>query len=245
MKRIYAIQQNRDYIDTDFYFDFEEESKYLKLAIIGGRDFASFTFEEYERAEQNFDDFLNEFEHLIYDGKIYSYYGNFTNVVNNLFAKNNGKKYTTKEVHQFKLLYERIEKERTYDFEDYACEILELITGNAYKKTAISGCSQGDYADVICPETIENETIDYIEACYFGTGTEYCIYEEETEEILSVEELENNCDYAYFDYTALWSAELYKQNLSKTYNLPLENIIVYETTKTKQRTIIENEYAIV
>lgn len=60
--------------------------------------------------------------------------------------------------------------------------------------------------------------------------------------------IQQNNDYIetdyYFDYTALWNATLYKQELSARYNLPLENIIVYEITNTKRRTIIENEYAI-
>lgn len=244
MKRIYAIQQNNDYIETDYYFDFEEESKFLKLAIIGGRNFKSFTFEEYNRAESNFDDFLYQYE-LLLNKDYYSRYSNLSELVNDIFRKSNGKKYSAKEIHAFRLLYQRIENEKKYDFDDYACEFLKLITGNKYKKTAIRGDSQGDYAEVIYPETIDKETIDYIEACYFGTGTEYCIYEEETEELLTVDELENSACDNYFDYTALWNAELYKQELAKRYNLPLENIIVYEITNTKRRTIIENEYAIV
>ena len=243
MKRIYAIQQNKDYIDTDFYFNFEEESKYLKLAIIGGRNFTSFTFEEYDRAENNFDDFLYQYK-LLLNKDYYARYNNLIELVNDIFCKSNGKKYSTKEIHAFKLLYQRIENEKNYDFDNYDCEFLELITGNKYKKTAIRGYSQGDYADVIYPETIKNETINYIEACYFGTGTEYSIFEEETEEILTVNELENSACVNYFDYTELWSVELYKQELAKRYNLPLENIIVYEITNTKHRTIIENEYAI-
>ena len=243
MKKIYAIQQNNDYVETDYYFDFEQESKHLKLAIIGGRDFKSFTFKEYDRAESNFDDFLYQYE-LLLNKDYYARYNNLSELVNDMFWKSNGKKYSAKEIHTFKLLYQRIEEARNYDFDEYACEILELMTGNKYEKTAIRGCSQGDYAEVIYPETIDKETIDYIEACYFGTGTEYCIYEEETEELLTVDELENNgCDN-YFDYTALWSAELYKQKLSERYNLPLENIIIYEITNTKSRTITENEYAI-
>lgn len=243
MKRIYAIQQNRDYIDTETYFDFKEESEYMKLAILGGRDFQDFKFEEFEKAEKYFDDFINEFESILKKDE-YGFHYTYSEVVNAYFRKNNGKKYTTKEVHKFKLLYEKIETERTYDFEDYACEILELMTGEKYEKTAIRGCSQGDYAEIIHPITITKDTIDYIEACYFGTGTEYCIYEEETQEILSVEELENNCDDFEFDYTALWNATLYKQELAKRYNLPLGNIIVYEIKNTKRRIIIENEYAI-
>ena len=243
MKRIYAIQQNNDYIETEFYFDFEQESKFLKLAIIGGRDFASFTFEEYDRAENNFDDFLYQYELLLHKD-YYARYNNLSELVNDMFWKSNGKKYSAKEIHTFKLLYQRIKKERNYAFDDYACEFLKLITGNKYNKKAIRGYCQGDYAEVVYPETIDKETIDYIEACYFGTGTEYSIYEEETEELLTVDDLENNgCDN-YFDYTALWNTTLYKQELAKRYNLPLENIIVYEITNTKRRTIIENEYAV-
>lgn len=243
MRRIYAIQQNNDYVETNYFFDFEQESKEQNFAILGGRDFVSFTFEEYDRTYKYFDDFLWEFEQIINKTK-QNYYNTFSSVVNAYFPKSNGKKYTTKEVHKFKLLYEKIETERTYDFDDYDCEILSLITSNKYNKKAIRGYCQGDYAEIVYPATIENETIDYIEACYFGTGTQYIIYEEETDDILSVEQLANNCENVYFDYTALWNATLYKQNLAQRYNLPLENIIVYEITNTKQRIIIENEYAI-
>lgn len=242
MKRIYAIQQNRDYTETEFYFDFEIESKELKFAILGGRDFASFKFREYERIEKYFDDFIFEYENI--KAKYIKYYNNITELVNDLFYRENGKKYNTKEIHAFKNIFERYKNDKNFSEDDAILCILELMTGEKYKTTAIRGCCQGDYAEIIHPVTIEKETIDYIEACYFGTGTEYSIYEEETEEILSVEELENNCDYIGLDYTALWSATLYKQELSKRYNLPLENIVVYEITNTKRRTIIENEYAI-
>lgn len=241
MKRIYAIQQNNDYIETEYYFDFEEESKTQKFAILGGRDFASFKFIEYERAEKYFDDFIFEYENI--KAKYIKWYNNITELVDDLFYRENGKKYNTKEIHAFKNIFERYKSEKNFSEDDAILCILELMTGNKYTKTAIRGCSQGDYAEVIYPETIDKETIEYIEACYFGTGTEYCIYEKESEELLTVDELKNNgCDY--WDYTALWRTELYKQELAKRYNLPLENIIVYEITNTKRRTIIENEYAI-
>lgn len=240
MKRIYAVQQNRDYIDTEIYFNFAEESEYLKLAILGGRDFTSFKFSEYERIEKHFDDFIFEYENI--KAKYIKYYNNTTELVNDLFYRENGKKYNTREIHAFKNIFERYKS--NFNEDDAILCILELMTGERYKKTIIRGYSQGDYAKIIHPITITKDTINYIEACYFGTGTEYSIYEEETEELLTVDELENGAYDNYFDYTALWNAELYKKELSNGYNLPLENIIIYKITNTKRRTIIENEYAI-
>lgn len=243
MKRIYAIQQNNDYIETDYYFDFEEESRTQKFAILGGRDFTSFKFTEYERAEKYFDDFIFEYENI--KAKYIKWYNNITELVNDLFYREDGKKYNTKEIHAFKNIFERYKSEKNFSEDDAIICILELMTGEKYHTKAIRGYSQSDYAEIIYNDNLSSDMIEYIESCFFGTGTEYCIYEEESEELLTVDELENNgCEF-YGDYTALWRTELYKQELAKRYNLPLENIIVYEITNTKRRTIIENEYTIV
>lgn len=229
MKRLYLIQQDNDYIEFDYYFNFKEEAEYQKFAIEGGRGYQSFKFKEYEAIESEFDYFLQQMDDIKHK-TCYAHYNTITDLLNNIFPKSNGKKYTSKEIHAYKELYNRIEFENNYDYQHYICDILYFMTGTKYTTTSIHGCSQGDYAEVIHPY-LSKEKIDYIEACYFGTGTEYRCYIIDSEKVLTVDELKE-LDDDFWDYTAEWSEERYKAIIAKQMQIPIENVVLYRIAST-------------
>lgn len=225
MIKLYAKQFNNDILNTEIYFDFEEEAKTLKFAINGGKNFTSFGFDEFNRIEGEFDYFLQEYEKIL-NNDYFKRYNNLTELVNDLFYRDNGKKYNTHEVNKFKQLYNKVIEARNYYFLDYVCDILEIMTGKKYEKTAIRGYCQGDYAEVIHPQ-FDREIIKYIEICYFGTGTEFGLYFGDGNEEITAE----NCndfdfcdDFIYYDY---WNAEEFKRHLSKVYGVEIDNITVF------------------
>lgn len=230
MKKLYAKQFN-DVFDTNIYFDFVEEAKNLKFAINCGDCFTPYSFNEFNRIENEFSYFLQEYGKIL-NNDYYKNYNNLTELVNDLFYRDNGKKYNTHEVNKFKKLYYKVFEDRTYNFLDYVCEILEIMTGEKYEKTAIRGCSQGDYAEVIHPQ-LDREIIKYIEICYFGTGTEFGLYFANDNEEITAEncnDFDFNDDFIYYDY---WNAEEFKKHLSKVYGVEIDNITVFTITDTK------------
>lgn len=233
MKKLYAKQLDNFCFDSEIYFDFEEEAKTLKFAINGGRDFASFGFDEFNRIEGEFEYFLEEYEKIL-SNDYYKRYNNLTELVNDLFYRDNGKKYNTREVNKFKKLYNKVIETRNYYFLDYACEILEIMTGEKYEKTAIRGDNQGDYAEVIHPQ-LDRETIRYIKICYFGTGTEFGLYFGDGDEEITAEncnDFDFNDGFIYYDY---WNTDGLKKHLNKVYGVEIDNITVF---------MIEDEYTI-
>lgn len=231
MRRLYCIEQRNDYIDMDDYFNFVEEAKNQKFAFEGGRDFKSFYFSEYEKIVKNFDYFINDID----DGD-----GTVSEIVNYYFPKTNGKKYSPKEIKAYKELYKTYCAEQNYNYINYICDILRLMTGTVYEKTTIEGYCQGDWAELIYPTTMGKSYINYIEALFFNTGTEYRCVLAESDEILTVDEL--NDIYAiedYYDYTALLASD-YKQQCANDYDLSIDNIIVYEISN--YHTYIKYDY---
>ena len=73
----------------------------------------------------------------------------------------------------------------------YECELLSdvltIITGKKYDCKTICGCSQSEWQYIVYPKEREND-IPYIEAVYFGTGTEYLYSEPTTEYIYDFKE---------------------------------------------------------
>mgnify|MGYP003291138551 CR=1 FL=1 len=57
---------------------------------------------------------------------------------------------------------------------------LKVITGHQYKATGIRGYCQSDYCDVYCLEETTQKELDFVEAVYFGTGSEYEVHDSDT-----------------------------------------------------------------
>lgn len=57
-------------------------------------------------------------------------------------------------------------------------EYLSLYYGEAYKTATIRGYCQSEWNTIYYPASEPNETIDYIEALYFGKYDEFCLEEE-------------------------------------------------------------------
>ena len=142
-------------------------------------------------------------------------------MINDVIPKQSGKKYSNKEILKLK----EIASKADY-FHNIADEILTLATGEQYTQTDIHGCCQGDFATVTHPASIDTEFLKFIEACVFGTGEEFGIAIEESEKVLTPEQVEQ-CEI-FYDYTHLWRLDDYKSKLSKEYSIPLENIIYFE-----------------
>lgn len=225
MQRIYLIQQDNEYFDTDIYIDFDDLTT-QGITILGGS--CNFMSKEFERIDENIDFICDEVER-IEEKSPYREFDNHSKLFNYLLPKQNGKNYTTKEIHQLKEIF----KKNVYDIDNM--DLLYIMTGKKHYRTAIRGCCQGDYAEIIYPED-SNIDIKFVEACYFGTGTEYAVYEHDTDEILKPDELQ---EYPAdeWHYTAKWSVDELKQEIATEFATTPDNVVVYNIDKVYTKRI--------
>ena len=84
----------------------------------------------------------------------------------------------------------------------------------------IHGCCQGDWARYICPKSME-DSVPYIEAVLFGTGTEYMI---------TAEPIESPDDFddadVFSTYTERWRDDDIKAFLAEEVRCDVSELVV-------------------
>ena len=64
---------------------------------------------------------------------------------------------------------------------DIICELLEIQTGKKYIRRSIFGSCQGEYAEIIYPESeYSEEDIEYFRCAYFNEGSGWIVHNEDT-----------------------------------------------------------------
>ena len=227
-KRFYMIQQDQEFLDTQYYFDFAEAAQFDGITILGGRYFADYKTDEYKMIEQAFDNILDEIDRIT-NKSIYAEYSTVTKLFNDFIPKSDDKPYTTKQISQLK----RIFKNYQNSFHIAVIELLELVTGKKHIRDVMRGCCQGDYAEIIYPADCRYN-LDYLEACYFGTGTEYFCTSIESEKILKPDQIDF-CELGFDTlYTTAWNTTQLKNEVKKHFCLPDDaEIIIYNIDKIR------------
>ncbi len=229
METIYAKTLNPESFDYRVYDIREDEGN--EIIIDGGRDF--------ESIDQH--DYLKKVKKLIsgYSSWDFDYYykGSIMDFLKDyLPKKENGKKLSPKEAHNIKTSIECWYKDLLEE-EDVICDCLSIITGKIYKHTGLRGCCQGDYVEAYYPvkENIR-KYLDYVEAWFFGTGTEILVYDGDlTPE--SADDIEDGWTF----YTASWNTEDIKEEIRSRSGASEDvKVVLYKYTNT--RTIKYDEY---
>lgn len=229
METIYAKTLNPESFDYRVYDIREDEGN--EVIIDGGRDF--------ESIDQH--DYLKKVKKLIsgYSSWDFDYYykGSIMDFLKDyLPKKENGKKLSPKEAHNIKTSIECWYKDLLEE-EDVICDCLSIITGKIYKHTGLRGCCQGDYVEAYYPvkENIR-KYLDYVEAWFFGTGTEILVYDGDlTPE--SADDIEDGWTF----YTASWNTEDIKKEIRSRSGASEDvKVVLYKYTNT--RTIKYDEY---
>lgn len=229
METIYAKTLNPESFDYRVYDIREDEGN--EVIIDGGRDF--------ESIDQH--DYLKKVKKLIsgYSSWDFDYYykGSIMDFLKDyLPKKENGKKLSPKEAHNIKTSIECWYKDLLEE-EDVICDCLSIITGKIYKHTGLRGCCQGDYVEAYYPvkENIR-KYLDYVEAWFFGTGTEILVYDGDlTPE--SADDIEDGWTF----YTASWNTEDIKEEIRSRSGASEDvKVVLYKYTNT--RTIKYDEY---
>lgn len=190
MKTIYARTLNPEIFDYRVYDIREDDGN--EVIIDGGRNFCNIDNTGYLAKIKKMINEYSDYELQVYHNNSIMDFLNYY-----LPAKENGKRLSPKEASWLKkvLEFETDEKEAI-------CQFLTTITGKLYRHRGLRGCCQGDYVEAYYPtQTGITKYLDYVEAWYFGTGTEIEIHEDEKEP----ECAEDVTGYTF--YTASWKTE--------------------------------------
>lgn len=196
-EKIYAKTLNPEDFDYRMY-DIKDDD-YNTVFIDGGREFCGIDNKGYLKAiKQVIKD---------YDSWDYEYY--YKNSIKDFLLdmlpkKENGKKLSPREMHNIKKALE------LDDEENAMCVCLSIVTGNHYTWRYLRGSCQGDVVKAFYPnEIVSKDYIDFVEAWYFGTGTEIEIHDCDT-----IPNDESEIEGWTF-YTAAWGIENLKKEIKR------------------------------
>lgn len=225
-KIIYAVTLNPEHFDYRPYDIREDEGN--EVIIDGGREFSDIDQKGYLAAIKKV---ISGYSSWDYE---YCYHNSIMDFLKDyLPKKENGKRLSPKEAGDIRV---------TLDLDDdeaIICRCLSIITGKPYACQGLRGYCQGDYVEAYYPcEPNITKYLDYVEAWFFGTGTEVMIHDEESEP-KTAEEVSG-----YTFYTANWKTEDIKNEIKEYcgYKAEDESVEVKLWLYDKTRTIHIDEY---
>ena len=169
----------------------------------GNIRFNSHMTPEYEHINRHFDNMAYYWEH-----------GCYTTIAEALqdygFCRNDGKTWSNKDKHKWRLL---MEGNATSDDGGLICEALELITGIEFDYATIRGCCQSDWQDVYFPAKYGLEWLKEFEAEYFNTGTEWIV---------------DTDGYAFSIYITEWRDDDIRARIADAAGISVDNVILID-----------------
>lgn len=220
MKTIYAKTLNPEAYDYRVY-DIREDD-YNEVIIDGGREFSDIDQNGYLKAIKKTISGYNswDFEYY-YHNSIMDYLKDY------LPKKENGKRLSPKEAHDIKMSIECWNNDKL-SYEDVICDLLWLVTGNLWKSKKLHGCCQGEVVTAYYPADIGMTSyLEWVEAWFFGTGTEVEIHDEDNEPTCA----EDVTGYTF--YTASWKTEDIIAEIKTYFNEDVEvKLWLFKDTKT-------------
>lgn len=224
-KKVYARQINPMY-QGDFVTDvFNYDEAFENISVCGNHHYIERKTDVFSRVFDalNYGDLTNELENV---GQPYSWYKNVTECINDYLCREDGKKYSCKDIHDLKQLVKEFSECRNSEENGIICKILTLVTRHEYDYTTIRGCCQGDWNEVFYPvDKYTTEDINTFESYYFNTGTEWIIHDEDNEPE-TAEEITGYSMYCVtFDV---------KEEIAKAEGVKPEDVVLYEYHESMQ-----------
>lgn len=213
---VYAKINNPEWVDYDMYMSDIEEDK--DVIIDGGRDFKGINADQLTCIKKLIDDY--------YDYNLSVYYNNSVKdfIIDMLPKKDNKKTYSPKEIH---IIKKALDSEYQYS-DDHEREViltcLSIIKHKKYKAFRIRGNMQGEVAYVYAPKDTKQVYIDYVEAVYFGLGSEIEVNDSETNK-----DIQNANDInGYCFYTNLYDENDIKEEIAAQENCDKKDVVLFK-----------------
>lgn len=253
MKKIIAQQIENECFDYEAYYD-EDQAAYDMFWAGGNRDFCDFNADlkgDVEKAldnagwdlENGIDEELSDEEKNEERLSICEYY--FKSLATN--------ELTEEQFYQLGELSINYKHCCSRDELDVICDALTILHGKKFVNGTIRGCSQGDWMEYIAPETMSRESINWIEAVLFATGTEFRIAEVELPDDFDMQDVDaliekaDECMDAYCDYTDLWREDDVKEWIANgasygNKHFTKDDVVILEIYRSYQ--VTHHEYKI-
>lgn len=209
--KIYAKQLDPECFDYRVYEDNVDED----IIVEGNRDYPGFHDEDLKSIKEFINNYNSYDYEVFYDTKIKDY------VIDYLPRKDNGKQYSPSELHQLKDALDNL------DETDITIICLSIIKGKQYETRCIRGYCQGDWCKIYCPVSTSQKEIDYLEAVYFATGSEYEIHDSD-KPVNSEDDIEG-----YSMLITDWREEDIKEQIASQFkNAKPEDVVLYQIERT-------------
>lgn len=220
--KIYARQVNPENQESPLtYYGIEEF--YPWVAIRGNNQLRGYVPERMEKIIKNWSYLLDDGGNFLdgYDIGVSS----LTELIDEYIPKNNGEKYSTKQVATIKKWIYGYKNDN-----EAIAQVLTWVTGKKYDYEIITGVVQGDWQYCFYPSE-EEKNIRYVEADYFNTGTEWHVWLEEEDK-----DIESTSFYGYE-----WQDEEIKKEIARAFEGKAEDVTLYiydgYTTTPKYREV--------
>ena len=206
--KFYARQVNPEFQEDDLFYTFTNKQGRTELGfndeiydnniiIEGNDDYLTYSIREYDNL-MKLDSLWYEYETLLNPKSNHCYWSSFSEFFNYYLPKSNGKKYSNKEIHQWKELMKKNTNEIIED-------ALKLMTGKSWRKFKMTGYCQRDWQYGYASEEITDKQLEYVGMCYFNTGNEYIVFE-------SREDFKKD-ENGYSMYVDSWQSKEYMADL--------------------------------
>lgn len=237
MKKIYAKEVSSEYFDAYAYYD-EDMAAEDKVSILGNRYYTEVNSSMVEDIKTAMNDCIYDFENTAErrEDKLDAIEYEFGCALN--------KKFTDAQLNEICNIIDEYLSDSNLSESDEICELLGIVYGEKFVRRTIKGNCQGDWNYCYLPEAILDK-LSYIEAVYFGTGTELEIAALEDMDGKSNEEIAKaiaDSDAHYFDYTELYSPADIKKHIAENEGVSPKDVVILRIAGT--RTIITYDYKV-
>lgn len=206
METIYAKTLNPESFDYRYYDIREDEGN--EVIIDGGRDFSDIDQKDWLKGVKKVISGYGSFDYdYHYNASIMEF------LKDNLPKKANGKALSPREASIIQCALDNYNGDIT-DKEELISQLLSVIACKRYYHKRLCGYCQGDVVIAYYPSETSNEYLNFVEAWFWGTGTEVLIYEGDNEP-----ETADDIEEGYTFYTGEWwrDADELKKLIRKEY----------------------------
>lgn len=170
--KIYAIQEDSEFFDNDIYYN-EDDAVCDNIWIGGNRDFISMNDEMFTPILDAMNDVLYELDNIgpeDFENKE-DYIAEQNQILRDMFESAEHK-LSDEDVDAIHAIIS--DYETTYHEAENVAKIWSILKHEQFEVITLRGCCQRDWIECIYPASAEDK-LNYIEAVYFGTGSEYKI----------------------------------------------------------------------
>lgn len=234
--KVYARQINPEYQESPLFFPYQWPDD---ISVVGNRDYKEHWNEDFRRVYDVLRD--GELAHMLDDFARFGrceYFKSRTAAIMDYLPPAGRERYSPKNVKELcDLIPEYGYGSRygyRYDDNDILCAIASIVIGKKYDHKRINGCCQGEWNYVFYPvENWSREALEYFEAEYYNTGTEWMVHdgdgEPETPEDIS----------GWTVYCHGWRDEDNRKEIADAAGCAPEDVIMYKISATRRVTVCE------